>query len=100
MGTASSMAYITRRSEFDTNMQFTIPWKCRDPTPSEIESMGSLNPKFGVSTIFDPIGVSGGCMPDATCVNGISQWTNVFGSVFLGKADPFLPPIDVVLLFH
>ena len=85
LGATSSVAYITRKSKFDASSQFTIPWVCRDPTSSENKSMALLNPSFGVSSTYDPIGVSGGCMPDATCVNGVSQWTNVFRSKSLSQ---------------
>ena len=76
----TSNALITRRSKFDSQLKFTFPWKCRDPTPQEAAAMEQAgNPTFGVSSSFDPIGTSNGCMPDATCVKGVSAWTNVFG---------------------
>ena len=77
-----SDAFIKRQSSFDSMLQFTFPWECRDPTAAEGAAMiANGNPSFEISTSFDPIGTSGGCMPDATCINGSSQWTNVFGLI-------------------
>jgi hypothetical protein len=74
-----TFALITRQSRHDSKLEFTLPWKCRDPTIEEAAAMtANGNPNFGVSSSFDPIGRSNGCMPDATCVNGVSSWTNVF----------------------
>ena len=71
---------ITRQSKFDANLKFTVPWKCRDPTPEEAARMHDVgNPTYSVSSSFDPVGTSNGCMPDATCIDGSSSWTNVFG---------------------
>ncbi len=77
---ASSQAVnlLNRTSIFNPSLW----WLCREPTASEAASMVALkNPKFAISTDYDPIGISGGCMPDATCVDGHSSWTNVFGYV-------------------
>ena len=75
-----STSLLTRQSKFDSKSSFTLPWKCRDPTPEEASAMKSSgNPSFGVSSSFDPVGTSNGCMPDATCVEDVSSWTNVFG---------------------
>ncbi len=72
--------YITRTSAYDSGRLFTFPWKCRDPTKKETISMLAFgNNVSDVSSTYDPIGVSGGCMPDATCVDGRSQWTNIYG---------------------
>jgi hypothetical protein len=56
-------------------------WICRSPTPSESESI-QADPSN------DPVGISGGCMPDATCnyTTGKSLWTNVFG---YAKSDQY-----------
>ena len=70
-------ALLTRQSLINP----TLSWVCRDPSSAEAQSMAALgNPSFGVSSSYDPIGILGGCMPDATCnSNGVSAWTNVFG---------------------
>ncbi len=55
-------------------------WTCTAPTAAQaVEYVGDGNPNFLVKPVFDPVGISGGCMPDATCVAGVSAWTNVFG---------------------
>ena len=61
----------------------TLSWACRQPADDEKSSMIALgNPNFGISKDYDPVGITGGCMPDATCnSNGVSSWTNVFGYV-------------------
>jgi hypothetical protein len=69
---------LKRTSTTDSKLQ----WFCRNPKPDEAQSMkDNGNPNFGMSTSADPIGYSGGCMPDATCdeATGRSAWTNVFG---------------------
>ncbi len=47
-------------------------WACRMPTAGEAAAT-LADPKQ------NPVGISGGCMPDALCKNDVSTWTNVFG---------------------
>jgi hypothetical protein len=90
MDTAPTLAYTTRSSAYDSEKLFTFPWKCRDPTNTEILSItAQAIQSSDISSEYDPIGVSGGCMPDATCVDGRSQWTNVFGYATISDS-PFL----------
>jgi hypothetical protein len=57
-----------------------LTWVCREPKPAEAQAMkddGNLD--FRHKPEFDPLGIAGGCMPDATCDGGKSKWTNFFG---------------------
>ena len=80
LGTIASSQALNRTSLFNPNLW----WVCREPSADEKASMIALNnPTFGISTNYDPIGITGGCMPDATCKSGVSAWTNVFGCACL-----------------
>jgi hypothetical protein len=69
---------IKRTSKLDSK----LTWVCKDPTDEEKKSMiENGNSGFQFSATYDPVGYGGGCMPDATCVNQKSEWTNVFGYV-------------------
>ncbi len=72
--------FIQRTSTQDGSYK----WVCREPKDDERKTMidgGNMNFQRNALEHIDPIGFSGGCMPDATCdkTTGKSQWTNVFG---------------------
>ena len=63
-----------------STMDPTLTWNCRDPNDAEkSEMLANGNSKFQQTRDGDPLGIAGGCMPDATCKDGKSAWTNVFG---------------------
>ena len=55
-------------TKFSSQVDPSKYWICRDPTQAE----------SGKDENYQ-LQLNGGCMPDATCVNGKSNWTNLFG---------------------
>ena len=58
-------------SRFSSEINPETSWLCRSATATE-EAKGS-------ALSLELIKADGGCMPDATCRNSRSNWTNLFG---------------------